>query len=29
MDVGSDDWEGCNQFGLLSVHEIVKTRKWQ
>jgi hypothetical protein len=29
MDVVSDDWEGCNQFGLLSVHESVKTRKWQ
>jgi hypothetical protein len=29
MDVGSDDWEGCHRFGLLSLHESVRTRKWQ
>jgi len=29
MDVGFDDWEGCDQFGLLSMHESVRTRKWQ
>ncbi len=29
MDVGSDDWEECDWFGLLGLHESVKIRKWQ
>jgi len=29
INVGSDDWEGCNQFGLLSLHESVRTGEWQ
>ncbi len=28
IDVGFDDWEGCDRFGLLSLHESVKTREW-
>jgi len=29
IDVGSDDWEGCNRSGLLSLHESVRTGEWQ
>jgi len=29
MDVGSDDWEGCDPYGLLSLHESVRIKKWQ
>jgi hypothetical protein len=29
IDVGFDDWEGCDRFGLLNLHESVKTREWQ
>ncbi len=29
IDVGSNDWEGCDQFGLLSLHESVRTGEWQ
>jgi hypothetical protein len=28
IDVGFDDWEGCDRFGLLSLHESFKTREW-
>jgi hypothetical protein len=28
IDVGFVDWEGCDRFGLLSLHESVKTREW-
>ncbi len=29
IDVGSDDWEGCDRFRLLSLHESVRTGEWQ
>jgi hypothetical protein len=29
IDVGSDDWEGCDRFGLLNLHESVRTGEWQ
>jgi hypothetical protein len=29
IDVGSDDWEGCDRFGLLSLHENIKIGEWQ
>jgi hypothetical protein len=29
INVGSDNWEGCNRFGLLSLHESVRTGEWQ
>jgi hypothetical protein len=29
INVGSDDWEGCDWFGLLSLHESVRTGEWQ
>jgi hypothetical protein len=29
IHVGFDDWEGCDWFGLLSLHESVKTGEWK
>jgi len=29
IDVGSDAWEGCDRFGLLSLHESIRTGEWQ